>query len=403
MPSSFTWLDYSEHERRKMLDAIRLFKDQGTVDELGIGTIRDTFADLFFPGTGTVQTRARYFLFVPWMYLNLERNKVPASSFATRARENEVRLIDVLADSGDSKGTIGVLARKGLKRLPSSIYWQGLGAWGIRRFQGSQDSYHRSIDGFYDSNKGIHLTDDKEPVGSRVPFNWHSALPTIPKEFPRNISLKLTRLEGEYLRERILASARHTLLAFLVDFGELTKDTFFPWEHHQFNQFPAPIRTQIEHARNFSDLFHGAAVLYNLMLAQAKKVDQEIDDYSSRLEQWAEDITARHASLFKWDRAKFWQIVATGNHRVPLLTRAFVDNWIDQVLSKTDLFGIGKSQPLRLLVQERERQLKKNLARLSNQRSLELWNGEAGTRPIDYRWGNAQTIVRDILEAIADA
>jgi hypothetical protein len=50
MPSSFTWLDYSEQERRKMLDAIRLFKDQNTVDELGIGTVRDRFADLLFPG-----------------------------------------------------------------------------------------------------------------------------------------------------------------------------------------------------------------------------------------------------------------------------------------------------------------------------------------------------------------
>jgi hypothetical protein len=79
MPSSFTWLDYSEQERRKMLDAIRLFKDQNTVDELGIGTVRDTFADLFFPGTGTVQTRARYFLFVPWMYLSIERRGVSSA------------------------------------------------------------------------------------------------------------------------------------------------------------------------------------------------------------------------------------------------------------------------------------------------------------------------------------
>src|SRR5919206_2576895 len=231
MPSSFTWLDYSEHERRKMLDAIRLFKDQGTVDELGIGTIRDTFADLFFPGTGTVQTRARYFLFVPWMYLNLEKNKAPSSIFAARARESEVRLIDVLADSGDSSGTIGVLARRGLKRLPSSIYWQGLGAWGIRRFPGSQDQYHRSIDGFYNSQQQIQLTDDKEPTGSRVPFNWHSALPAIPKEFPRNVSLRLTKYEGEYLRERIVASSSHTLLAFLVDRGELEQEIEFPWEH----------------------------------------------------------------------------------------------------------------------------------------------------------------------------
>jgi len=403
MPSSFTWLDYSEHERRKMLDAIRLFKDQGTVDELGIGAIRDTFSDLFFPGTGTVQTRARYFLLVPWMYLNLERNKVPSSIFAARARDNEVRLIDVLADSHHSLGTIGVLARKGLKRLPSSIYWQGLGAWGIRRFQGSQDLYHRSIDGFYDSHQRIQFTDDKEPVGSRMPLNWHSLLPASPKEFPRNVSLKLTKLEGEYLRERILASSRHTLLAFLVDRGELAQNTGFPWEHHQFNNFPAPIRTQLEHARNFSELFHGAALLYNLMLSQAKKVDNEIADYSSRLEQWAENITARRDFLFKWDRARFWEIVATGNQRVPHLTRAFVNSWIDLVLSLADLFRAANSQPLRLLVQERERQLKKNLARLSNHRSLELWNGEAGTRPIDYRWGNAQIILRDILEAVADA
>jgi hypothetical protein len=196
---------------------------------------------------------------------------------------------------------------------------------------------------------------------------------------------------------------RHTLLAFLVDRGELAQDTAFPWEHHQFNQFPMSIRTQLEHARNFSELIHGAALLYNLLLAQAKKVDREVANYLSRLEQWAEDITARHASLFEWDRARFWEIVASGNQRVPHLTRGFVNNWIDRVLSATDLFEVGNNQPLRLLVQERERQLKKNQARLFNHRSLELWNGQAGTRFIDYCWGNAQIIVKDILEAIADA
>jgi len=55
--SQFVWLDYSERERRKMLD---------TVDELGIGSVHDTFADLFFPGTSTIMTRARYFLLVLW-------------------------------------------------------------------------------------------------------------------------------------------------------------------------------------------------------------------------------------------------------------------------------------------------------------------------------------------------
>ena len=66
--SSFTWLDFSEFERRKMIDVINAFKERETRDELGIGIIRDAFADFLFPGTSTIQTRAKYFLFVPWKY-----------------------------------------------------------------------------------------------------------------------------------------------------------------------------------------------------------------------------------------------------------------------------------------------------------------------------------------------
>ena len=60
--SAFVWLDYSERERRKMLDVVDLFREHDTRDELGIGSVRDAFADLLFPGTSTIMTRARYFL-----------------------------------------------------------------------------------------------------------------------------------------------------------------------------------------------------------------------------------------------------------------------------------------------------------------------------------------------------
>ena len=59
MASTFTWLDYSEQERRRALDVISLFKLQDTRDELGLASIRDAFADRFFPGTSTIQTRVR--------------------------------------------------------------------------------------------------------------------------------------------------------------------------------------------------------------------------------------------------------------------------------------------------------------------------------------------------------
>ena len=65
MMSAFVWLDYSERERRKMLDVVDLFREHDTRDELGVGSVRDAFADMLFPGTSTIMTRARYFFSSP--------------------------------------------------------------------------------------------------------------------------------------------------------------------------------------------------------------------------------------------------------------------------------------------------------------------------------------------------
>jgi len=86
MASRFAWIDVDEASRRTMLDFIDQFRDQGTLDEIGIGTIRDAFADYFFPGTTTVQTRVRYFLFVPWIYRRLEGKRTPSAEFVRKLR-----------------------------------------------------------------------------------------------------------------------------------------------------------------------------------------------------------------------------------------------------------------------------------------------------------------------------
>lgn len=400
MPSSFTWLDYSERERRKVLDAIRLFKDQDTRDELGIGTVRDAFADLLFPGTGTVQSRARYFLFVPWMYLELERRKSSSEEVSELARKEELRLIDVLGQSEDADGTIGIRARRTLKRLPSNIYWQGLGNWGIRVFWGSQDQYHRSLDGLYATTEHLELNDDKEPTSYGPRTNWHAGLPTAPKEFPRRVSFQLNQQEAKYLREAILRNAGGTLLAFLVDQGQVADDTDFPWQYHQFHRLPAQVQVQLEHARNFSEIIHGAALLYNLMLAEAKPSEEKKREYKNALRDWARIIVERSSALSKWDREKFWETVASGNQRVPHLTRQFIDRWIALTLKADPSNGLGLDKTARRLIHERERKLKRSLARLDSRKSLDLWNGAAGTKQLNYRWGVTQRIVRDILEAL---
>jgi hypothetical protein len=128
-----------------MRDVLSQFREQGTRDELGLAGIRDAFADLMFPGTGALQTRARYFFFVPWMYQDLDRRRYPASEIARRGRKAELDLIDALVPN-DQPGTIGKRAGRNLQRLPSSIYWSGLRRLGILGVPDSQEQFHRRFD-----------------------------------------------------------------------------------------------------------------------------------------------------------------------------------------------------------------------------------------------------------------
>ena len=60
--STLTWLDFSDAERKRALQVVELLGRPETRDELGLGAIRDAFANALFPGMSTVQRRARYFL-----------------------------------------------------------------------------------------------------------------------------------------------------------------------------------------------------------------------------------------------------------------------------------------------------------------------------------------------------
>jgi hypothetical protein len=122
--SFVSWLDHSEEDQRRVREMLQLFSDKDTVDDLGIGTVRDAISNSLFPGTSIIQTRARYFLFVPWLFRRAERNH--ADQLVAKATDMERKLIESLRAGGDLAGLIGVEAGKNVRTLPSSIYWSGL-------------------------------------------------------------------------------------------------------------------------------------------------------------------------------------------------------------------------------------------------------------------------------------
>jgi len=216
MPSSFNWVDFAEDDRRRMMEILHLFHEREIREELGIGTVRDAFSDILFPGTSTLHTRAKYFLFIPWIFLKHEEKKTKSDKIEEYSRYDEISLIRALISSGEYEGVIGKVAGSSLKILPSYMYWSGLGIWGIRRFDGTLYQYFKSLDSFYHYKKNIVKSDDKEAI-SHIPSNWDQNLPPRPGYFPEGIKLSLSHEEADYLRERIVKNCRESLLAFLAD------------------------------------------------------------------------------------------------------------------------------------------------------------------------------------------
>lgn len=388
-----------------MLDVVELFRDQDTRDELGIATIRDAFADLLFPGTGSLQTRARYFLFTPWIYLDLERKQVASAKVEARARQEEAKVIEALkANEGAAQGVIGAVAGAAIRRLPSNIYWLGLSKWGLLLFPGSQEAYHRSLDRFYERQGTGLTTDDGEAVDRSGRRNWDSAIPPRPQGFPENAGFALTRAEASYLQEQILRRTPGTYLAFLVAGGK--GDLLgpgYPWEVEDARQLPEPLATHVRHARCFAEAMHGAALLYNLMLCEISGRKEAEAEWTARLGAWGTEVSGRRADLDAWwaERDRFWRLAAVARGAaIPVPARIFVERWVGWLLGEPGVPKAATSSLVRDLVRQREEVLKRGLSRFTNRRALEMWGGSSGARRLDYRWASVSRIVADIREGL---
>ena len=405
MTSTFGWLAHDESERRQVMEIIDLFREKGTLDELGLGTIRDTFADHFFPGTSTIQTRARYFLFVPWIYQRIEAERVPSARAGRRARELQAILVGSLAKGGvgSSSGLIGIDAGEAIQTLPATIYWQGMRLWGIRLFDGSVERYHASLDSHYGEAKAARRAEGGELIES-ARRNWLASIPTAPEALFTEATFDLTAVESDFLSERIQRSAPDSLLAACVA-GKTTGRgaAKAPWEMG-IGSLADSLRADIEHARLFSQVIEGATLLYNLMLSEESAAHTAtanstlVDRYRASIGKWADQMLGDQEALAAWSQSTFWSRMRTLNPRLPSPVQRFSSTWID--LAVVNSRGIKDDDSARKLIRNREFQTKGGLARLHYPRALERWSGASGLGRLTYRWADANTIITDIAKGL---
>jgi len=398
--SGLAWLDSSREDQQRIRDLLNLFSESESRDELGIGQVRDAFSELLFPGTSTLHTRARYLLIVPWCFQEAQRRGGRGASLTGRVEQVERRIVGTLRAEGVTDGLIGRVAGVAVKNLPSVIYGSALLRYGIRT---SDDPESLLGPGLADGAEVEELTD-------RVIGAWYPTLPPAPPGFPGQVEggLDLGPAEARWLRERMLAVAPGTLLAHLLEVGHRpTADSAAPWEDPATGGAPEPPAADLRHAMLFSLAIHGAALLYNLIVAERYEqagltgIEDPVRAYQEAFDRWAAQA-ATTDGLKGWDREAMWTSVTGQNPRIASNpgARLFVDTWLDAVVSG-GAAAAATDGGLRRLVESRERTVKRAQSRFVNDKLLGTWSGASGTGRLVFRWPQVRRILTDIHDGVA--
>lgn len=384
------WVDFSKSDRDMVLSVLRQLTEPGAVDEIGIGTIRDGFSDILFPGTSTIQTRAKYLFIIPYICLELERGgKLLPRQFIEALEQSELDLIDILAING-AEGVIGQRSRQTLRRKPSSIYWSALRTYGfisepVTRSEYAALFYARKIAS--EQQKGLGKrkaryeednTDDSDTGMSGAAF-WR--VPTAKENWRGNLTIELSSEEATYLRERItsMPGTRDSLLALVLrenclDFVEY--ESFDDIDTMQ-NLMPPELLRDYRLARDFSRFIFGAQIRYNVIFSGKQN---DLAD-----ENWKQYIAEKPTVNLSEIQAR-------------LKPRPSVMKFL-----KAYHAAIGNERELDDLIVRREKELKGAArAKLTNKELYQYSGNSINMEPLVYRLPNVQRIVRDIFEEMVN-
>ncbi len=281
---SIGWIDFSKDERNKVLNVIHLLDEPGAVDELGIGAIRDAFAEYFFPGTSTVQTRAKYFLIVPYVLMEAGNGNYGSDlNSILRRIDNEERICRDILIKTSSDGVIGSRDPKSwVLRTPSNIYWNGIKRMGIFTEDLSVSEYiHQSIIqrslkkvkeyGNRDKDADENEKDDID-AGDITSIRFWSLGDTYRTNWKDKLTIDLLPEEAAFLKYMIITNQRGTLFAYILKNNiSLEKyETFGSLSEDIKDSVDAELRYMIELANDFNNLVSIITTRYNLIVFDGK-------------------------------------------------------------------------------------------------------------------------------------
>ena len=303
----FGWIDFSKEDKSNALNVINSLKDKGVLDELGFGILRQAFANYLFPGTSTIQTRAKYFLIIPYELQDYIRIGHPpqgdAASFVKRAQElidrNERcvghNLINHCRTEPQSSGIIGarsIAGKSWVERPPLSIYWNGLRTYHFFRNDNPNFTYNDFLTEIYnlERNKAAAKSsandDNKDDKNDSDAGNYSKKSPlikvdTYKKGWDKEVDIELTQEEARFLRNRIINNVPDSMMALLLKEDINLEDCINAGYNNSFELFSKVIKEYVddetakilELANRLNDFYYITMLRYSYQLCKGEVED----------------------------------------------------------------------------------------------------------------------------------
>ncbi len=404
--SKLGWIHFSKSFRDRVNTVLDMMDEEGMVDELGVGAFRDAFADIFFPGISTIQTRAKYFFIVPYLiqdYLNLPYNKQTGLDNFLYDAEHEL-MWELAAkynfERNSGSGVIGITKRprNRIARRPSSIYWNGIrklefiktnlsfSEYAIRLNETISEKISRKV-----SNKSYESDDEDVDLSS----GNNIKVSTYRKNWKNNPDMPLEYEEADFFQQQIIRTIPDSLLGQIVINKNLRK--LFSY-YGNFRDFTRAALKEIinDELRDNLILAHDLdLVVEGLHWVYSNEVNKLHYNDHSNYKKWKEWKSELYSELLDLKNLRGERLINI-TPRAGYYSKNFIIKELEMIRQKKINYKLMAE-----LVIEQEKKVKQEKSRFRTNSEKDFKKGEAKSLSyLNYRYNNARTIINDIFKSL---
>jgi hypothetical protein len=398
------YITFNSEERQRVMKVLQLVRDQNAIDELGLGRIRDAFANEMFPGMSTLQRRAKYFAVLPSLYHEATKmNYRNPQEVRKQIIHWEIRLTEMLINGcgiSDEKmtGITGSSTLEAAKRDetkyvkydPTYIYQNGMRLYGMIRGNVSLEKLifdqsvlrkkyperYTNLDTSSDAEEQFGIKQVFVTCGEAYDFENGVKLP-----------IQLTYKEAVFLKNHIETShnSKDSLLAYLLK-NEIEVEPYFAdFEKTKsiMDNLPEHFQRQYKLALHFSNWAKYMHLRYRYLFALGNDNIEDTCFWNEQIQNLLDD----HNEIL--DKQWMYEVLQ------------YVDNLILEPTIKqfcmeaAILLSENKQKELDELIKKREKRIKGNRHKIDNPKYINYSMGNPST--MSFRWNEiVYQVITDI-------